>query len=140
MRYFKFSWLAAFLFCGVILFGCGESTTETETPKDTGPNAYEMISKSWRLNRLQVNDPNIPPTIMGNSSFTFNSNGRYEILMGSLERGVWSLSADAKILITTDDSTRQEKHIDIEKLTPDMLVLYNNEAATPLRMELVPIK
>ena len=131
-------WLAVVLLFSVFALGCGESSTETEKPKNTGPNAYEMITKSWKLNKLQMNDPNISPSIMGTASFNFNSNGRYEILMGSLERGVWTLSADAKILITTDDSTRQEKHIDIEKLTPDLLVLYNNGGPTPLRMELVP--
>ncbi len=136
MRITNGSWLAVIFLIALCWMGCGES--EDSTPKDTGPNPFEMISKSWRLQRLQMSEASVPPQIMGNSSFNFSSNGRYEILMGSLERGTWSLSSDAKILITIDDSTRQEKHIDIEKLTPDMLVLYNPEGANPLRMELVP--
>lgn len=136
MQFTYRSWLAVLMFSLVYWTGCGSS--EPSTPKDTGPNPFEMISKSWRLQRLQMSDAAVPPQVMGTSSFNFNSNGRYEILMGSLERGVWTLSADAKILITTDDSTRQEKHIDIEKLTPDLLVLYNPSGPNPLRMELVP--
>jgi len=79
-----------------------------------------------------------PPQIMGTASFNFNKNGRYEIVMGPLERGVWKLSEDDKILITTDDVTKAEKHIDIEKIQEDLLVLTNNTGPAPLRMELVP--
>lgn len=86
-----------------------------------------------------MNDGNAPPPqIMGIASFNFNKDGRYEILMGPLERGTWRLSEDDKVLITTDDVSKMEKHIDIEKIQPDLLVLYNNAGATPLRMELVP--
>lgn len=140
MRTLHRSWLAVILMSTFFLMSCGESGSGSKTPVDTGPNPYEMISKSWRLQRLQMNEAGLSPAIMGNSSFNFNSNGRYEILMGSLERGVWTLSADAKLLITTDDSTRQEKHIDIEKLTENELILYNPQGPTPLRMELVPDK
>ena len=47
------------------------------------------------------------------SSFTFNKNGTYEIMLGELDKGTWSLSPDGKVLYTTPTGTNQRNEMDI---------------------------
>lgn len=106
---------------------------------DSGPSPEDMIARSWKLKTLNVkNQPPPPPHIMANSVFIFSKNGRYEILLGDVDRGTWRLSEDKKVLITITDGQFQEKHIDITELKPDHLILTNNMSASPVTMELVP--
>ncbi len=127
----------AFIFCLLSLsfvLGCGGKMDQKPTPPE------EMIAKSWKLNVLNLQGEMVSPALMANASFTFYKNGRYEILMGDLERGKWSLSANKKVLITQEDDAQVTGEMDIVTLTPTLLVLTNNGNETPMRMELVPFK
>ena len=126
LKYF----IVFFLLLGWLVSGCG---TNKQAPKPE-----ELIVKSWKLHKLNAGPEPIPPQIMVNSSFNFAKDGRYEILLGTLEKGVWRLNEDKTVLITTPDGASVEQHIDIEVLSPDQLVIVNRQAANPIRMELVP--
>lgn len=121
--------LALLLFLSVGLASCGES----------GPPPEELIAKSWKLQKLNIQGQMVPPQIMVNSSFNFHKNGRYEIEMGSVDKGTWHLSEDKKILVTINEETHQEQHIDILQLEPELLILNNPAGPSPVRMELVPL-
>jgi hypothetical protein len=110
------------------------------TPKDAAIPPEQMIAKSWKLNKLDLKNEIVGPELLGTASFTFYKNGRYEILMGDLERGKWSLSANKKVLITSEDGANVSGEMDIAKLTPDLLILTNTGNDKPMTMELVPIK
>ena len=106
-----------------------------------GPSAEELIAKSWKMQKMDMAGEPAPIQIMATASFNFNKNGQYEILMGALERGVWKLSEDKKILITIPNGGGgQEQHIDILKLEEEELVLSNTTGPSPIRMELVPVR
>ena len=112
--------------------GCGGKPEEKAIPPE------QMIAKSWKLNKLDIQNEMVGPELLGNASFTFYKNGRYEILMGDLERGKWSLSANKKVLITAEDGAPTAGEMDIEKLTPNLLILTNKGSDKPMVMELVP--
>jgi hypothetical protein len=141
MQYtFRFSSLASSLLLGFLLLslsflsGCGKAQEEKkQTPE-------EMLTKSWKLNKLDMQSNMMDPGIMANSSFTFYKNGRYEILLGELERGKWWLSPDKKVLITQGDGRPSPGEMDIVKLEPGLLVLTNNMAANPITFEWVPVQ
>lgn len=112
--------------------GCGDGKPDA-TPE-------EMIARSWKLEKLDMSTGEmVSPAIMGTSSFTFYKNGRYEILMGELERGRWSLSPNKTILITHAEGRPLAGEMDIVKLRPDLLILSNKGAQTPMTMRLVPV-
>lgn len=100
----------------------------------------QMIAKSWKLNKLDIQNEMVGPELLGTASFTFYKNGRYEILMGDLERGKWSLSPNKKVLITNEDGATVTGEMDIAKLTPNLLILTNTGNEKPMTMELVPIQ
>lgn len=105
-----------------------------------GAPPEKLIAKSWRLQSLNVkNQPPPPPQIMAQSSFNFNPNGRYEIMLGELERGTWSLSEDKAILITVPDGSFMQQHINISNLTDSTLTLVNKSGASPVTMDLAPL-
>ena len=119
----------------LISFGCKDAK-----PKEKPLTAEQMLAKSWKLNKFNMQGQLTGPEIMANSSFTFYKNGRYEILMGALDRGNWSLSADKKILITQKDGAPSPGEMDILTLTPTKLVLTNTGNDSPMTMELTPIQ
>lgn len=80
----------------------------------------------------------VNPAMMGAASYTFYDNGRFEILMGELARGKWSLSEDKKILITVEDGGQNKGEMDILTLTKDQLIMSNGDHERPMRLELVP--
>jgi hypothetical protein len=98
----------------------------------------ELIAKSWRLDKMSMADEMVNPAIMGTSTFTFFKNGRYEILMGELERGKWSLSADKKVLITVRDGGNMQGEMDIVELKEDKLIMTNTGNERPMTLTLVP--
>jgi hypothetical protein len=100
----------------------------------------EMITKSWKLNKLDMRSQQMDPAIMANSTFTFFKNGRYEILLGELERGKWSISPDKKVLITQADGRPTPGEMDIVTLEPNLLVLTNGMEANPMTFEWVPVE
>ncbi|MFN8393947.1 MAG: hypothetical protein U0176_04665 [Bacteroidia bacterium] len=114
--------------------GCGDAAKKKEIPPE------EMIAKSWKLQKLSLPGEQVDPAIMGTSSFTFYKNGRYEILMGELERGKWWLSPDKKILFTKADIRPEAGEMDIVKLEPDYLILTNNLPENPVTFEMVPVQ
>lgn len=114
--------------------GCGDTAKNKAIPPE------EMIAKSWKLQKLSLPGEQVDPAIMGTASFTFYKNGRYEILMGELERGKWWLSPDKKVLITKADIRQEAGEMDIVKLQPDYLILTNNLAEHPVTFELVPVE
>jgi hypothetical protein len=122
-----------FPFLLLVGFGCGGDAANTIPPE-------QMIAKSWKLVKLDMKSQLVGPEMLGNASFTFFKNGRYEILMGDLERGKWSLSPDKKVLITEEDDTHQIGEMDIVTLTPTKLVLTNTGNANPMTMELAPFQ
>ncbi|MEM7040812.1 MAG: hypothetical protein AAF570_27870 [Bacteroidota bacterium] len=117
--------------------GGTQGKPKVTTPPPPAPE--QMIAKSWKLRLLNVqNQGPPPPQIMAHSSFNFYTDGRYEILLGDVDRGKWHLSPDKKVLITVPETGAPANHIDIEKLTPTELILTNNAGDAPVRMELVP--
>lgn len=97
-----------------------------------------MMAKSWALQKLNTNNPDISPALISSATFNFYQDGRYEIVMGTPEKGTWQLSADNKILVTTPDATQQPQEIDIEFLSDTLLIMKNETGPTPVRMELKP--
>jgi hypothetical protein len=132
----RYSQIAFFIACITMLtwVGCGQGTPK---PKPTPPE--QLVAKSWKLNKLDMQGQLTGPEIMANASLTFYKNGRYEILMGDLERGKWSLSADKKVLITQEDGTAVTGEMDILQLTPTLMILTNKGNEKPMTMELVPL-
>lgn len=126
---------------GTCILACENTKKDPRTlkPEARKKTPEEMIARSWRLDKLNLHTEGVDPSIMGTSSFTFYTNGRYEILMGELERGKWSLSPDKKILITKGDDRPMAGEMDIVKLTDDLLILNNNRTEKPMTMELVPV-
>lgn len=119
----------------LILSSCGDGAGggKKATPE-------ELITKSWKLNKLDMRSQQMDPAIMANSTFTFFKNGRYEILLGELERGKWSLSPDKKVLITQADGRPSPGEMDILTLEPNLLVLTNGMEANPMTFEWVPVE
>lgn len=108
------------------------------TPSAKEPTAEELITKSWRIEKMSLAGEMVNPALMGSASYTFYNNGRFEILMGELARGKWELSPDKKILITTEDPGNKRGEMDILELTKDKLVLSNGDHVRPMRLDLVP--
>lgn len=131
--FFQTGRLCLWLMIACVAWGCGSKGSTVATPE-------EMIAKSWKIQRLNVQSDQMDPGIMANSSFTFYKNGRYEILLGELDRGKWSLSPDKKVLITQGDGRPQVGEMDIVKLEPNLLILTNNMAANPITFDLVPVE
>ena len=129
MKQFKMinGWVLAFVVASLIMvWGC-----------NSGQTPEEMLATSWKLKTLNVkNQPPPPPSIMAEASFNFHKDGRYEIMLGSLERGKWSLSEDKKELITIPDGKQVEQRIDIVSLTVNELRLTNNAGGSPVEMVL----
>jgi hypothetical protein len=119
----------------LILSSCGDGAGggKKATPE-------ELITKSWKLNKLDMRSQQMDPAIMANSTFTFFKNGRYEILLGELERGKWSLSPDKKVLITQADGRPSPGEMDILTLESNLLVLTNGMEANPMTFEWVPVE
>lgn len=133
MRYIPKVFLFLLLLAGLSTFsGCGDGQAE--------PTPEEMLTGSWKFKNFSQNGQAAPIQIMVQSSFNFSKDGRYEILMGDVERGVWKLSEDKKVLITTADGMNFTNEIDIVKLTPELVILANNMSTNKVRMELVPDK
>lgn len=78
------------------------------------------------------------PAALGNSSFTFYKDGHYEIVLGDYDKGTWQFGPFNKTLVTTSEVTGQAGEIDIEYLSDTLLIMYNNQSETPVRMELKP--
>lgn len=105
---------------------------------ESGPSPEEILIGSWKLHKFDMKGEPAPLQVMAMSSFNFSADGSYEIVLGNLERGTWSLGKNKKVLITIAEGTTQEQHIDIEKLTEEETVLVNNTGPNPVRMTLVP--
>lgn len=103
------------------------------------PPPEEVIIGGWKIAKMDQGGMSPPLNILMQSSFTFGRDGRYEILLGELERGTWKLNEGATVLITTPDGGR-EQMIDIVQLDSTRLVLENTQAQPSVRIELVPAK
>lgn len=130
--------LTVLFFSLVILVGMG-CEGGSKKPGEKQPTPEEMIAKSWRLTKMSMQEQLGGPGLMATSSFTFYKNGRYEILLGDLERGKWSLSANKKVLLTQKDGMDKAVEMDIVTLTPTKLVFVNTGNANPMTMELAPM-
>jgi hypothetical protein len=103
-----------------------------------GRTPEEIFTGSWKLKSLNVKDQDPPPpNIMAQASFNFYADGRYEILLGELDKGKWSLSADKKMLITHTTGNPAAQEIDISSVSEDEIVLVNKLAPSPVTMTLV---
>ncbi len=111
----------------------------TACDSNSGPTPEDILVGSWKLQEfnMQGGEP-MPIQVMATSSFNFSADGRYEILMGQLERGTWKLSEDKKVLITIPDGMVQEQHIDLSKVTEEEVILTNNTGQNPVTMTLRP--
>lgn len=102
-----------------------------------GPTPEEILTGSWKLKSLNIKDQAPPPpSIMAQASFNFYADGRYEILLGDLDKGKWRLNEAKNVLITHPEGSPTEKEIDIETLTEAELRLVNG----PITMVLEPVK
>jgi hypothetical protein len=132
-----FTFLTALLLTLILLPACNSGGTNSSGKPD--PTPEEILTGSWKLKSLNMGDQAPPPDIMVNSSFNFYKNGRYEILMGDLDRGTWSLSADKKVLITIPDGgAGMQNMIDLDIISAGEVVLNNAQGPNPIRMVLVP--
>lgn len=133
----------------LLIVGCGKDQSgnnggsngkspKVENKQPALPDPMAIIPGSWKLQKFNMKGQMLPPQIMTTSVFSFSKDGRYEILMGELERGVWKVSPDNKLLITLPDSAEKENHIDILKMEKGRLILSNNQGPNPVTMELVP--
>ncbi|MEM0998763.1 MAG: hypothetical protein AAGN35_17020 [Bacteroidota bacterium] len=135
---------AALIGCALLLClaftACDNAGTGSGDNQD-GPTPEQILAKSWKLKRLNMGPDPAPPQVMVNSSFNFYRDGRYEILMGELERGTWSLDETKTILITMPENQPGLRNmIDIEKISEERVILYNKQAMPhPIRMVLEPV-
>lgn len=125
----NFTYLLPFLFA-FFLTSCGGG--------ESGPTPEEILTGSWKLQRFDMKGQPTPIQVMATASFNFSPDGTYEIVLGNLERGTWSLGKNKKVLITIASGTNLEQHIDIEKLTPEETILVNNTGPNPVKMTLIP--
>ena len=120
--------LSFFFACFLLACGNGES----------GPTPEEILTGSWKLQRFDMKGQPTPIQVMATASFNFSPDGTYELVLGNLERGTWSLGKNKKVLITVAQGTTLEQHIDITKLTEEEVILVNNTGPNPVKMTLVP--
>jgi hypothetical protein len=102
-----------------------------------GPTPEELLVGSWKLKSLNIKDQAPPPpSIMAQASFNFYADGRYEILLGELDKGKWRLNEAKNVLITRTEGASADKEIDIEILTENELRLVNGAGAGAVTMVL----
>ncbi len=115
----------------LLLSACGSS----------GPTPEEIITGSWKLKSFNIKDQAPPPpSIMAQASFNFYADGRYEIMLGELDKGKWRLNEAKNVLITTPVGSPTDKEIDIETLTETEMRLVNGQGAGAVTMVLEPVK
>lgn len=130
--YFSFF---ALLFCAALLVtGCNAGGAAED-------NTEELIAQSWKMKSMTDHGEQAPMQVIIFSSFTFNKNGTYEILLGEVEKGNWTLSEDKKVLYTTPTGSNQRNEMDIESIDERFLILTNiNETYDQdVRMVLEPM-
>lgn len=133
----------SFLFFAALLAllvttGCNGSGTEETKSQD---RTEELIAQSWKMKSMTDHGQPAPMQVIIFSSFTFNKNGTYEILLGELEKGTWKLSEDKKVLITIPNGTNLQNEMDIESIDENFLILKNQhpEYDQDVRMVLEPM-
>lgn len=107
----------------------------------SGPTPEEIITGSWKLKSFNIKDQAPPPpSIMASASFNFYADGRYEIMLGDLDKGKWRLNEAKNVLITRPNGSPTDKEIDIETLTETEMRLVNGQGAGAVTMVLEPVK
>ena len=107
----------------------------------SGPTPEEIITGSWKLKSFNIKDQAPPPpSIMASASFNFYADGRYEIMLGDLDKGKWRLNEAKNVLITRPNGSTTDKEIDIETLTETEMRLVNGQGAGAVTMVLEPVK
>ena len=121
----------------LVLTGCGEAGSS----EDPQAKTMELIAQSWKMKSMTDHGQPAPMNVIIFSSFTFNKNGTYEILLGELEKGNWSISPDGKVLYTTPTGTNIRNEMDIETIDERFLILKNQNAQydQDIRMVLEPM-
>lgn len=134
MKNIKSAWLIPFTLLLLFLSACG-GEGGTDAPED---RTKELIAQSWTMTSMTDHGQMAPMQLIVFSSFTFNKNGNYEILMGELEKGKWSLSPDNKVLITVPTGADFQNEMDIEYISEDQLILTNKGNGADIRMVMKP--
>ncbi len=62
-----------------------------------------FISYKWKILKAELNDKEIPASIFGDFSMTYNSDGTYSFVrQGKTIEGKWEFLQESQILITSD--------------------------------------
>ncbi|MEM9833083.1 MAG: hypothetical protein AAF944_20785 [Bacteroidota bacterium] len=127
----------AFILILFLLAACQEEATDPAEP-----TPEELISRTWRVQSVQVNGQNEDAADYSNFRFTFNANQTYRFLNPDEQQGSWQLIANATLMVL-DQGTDQEQQVAVFGLSETELTLEFTEESeklglTQTRFSLVP--
>ena len=116
----------AFILMLFSLVACKEEATDPAEP-----TPEELISRTWRVQSVQVNGQDEDVADYDDFQFTFNSNQTYRFLNPDEQQGSWQLTANATLLVL-DQGIGQEQQVAIFGLSETELILEFTEESEKL--------
>ncbi|MEM9672607.1 MAG: hypothetical protein AAF992_08425 [Bacteroidota bacterium] len=116
----------AFILALFALAACKEESTDPAEP-----TPEELISRTWRVQSVQVNGQNEDAADYSNFQFTFNANQTYRFLNPDEQQGSWQLIANATLLIL-DQGAEEEQQVAVFGLSETELTLEFTEESDKL--------
>lgn len=102
----------------VLLIACQEENNPVE---EQAP-AAELISRSWRVQAVTVDDVEENAAAYSSYRFTFSQDQTYRFLMPDELTGTWELASNAQLLIL-DQGTEREQTVRVISLSSEALSL-----------------
>ena len=109
--------ILAALLC-VLLLACQEENN----PVEEQASAAELISHSWRVQAVTIDDVKENAAAYSSYRFTFSQDQTYRFLMPDELTGTWELASNAQLLIL-DQGTEQEQTVRVISLSSEVLQL-----------------
>jgi hypothetical protein len=112
---------------------------ETTTPPVHNPTKKEMISRTWKVETMTVNQMPMPDSFFVNSRMTFKADGTYTTSDGSGDddNGTWEFNSEENKIIM-DKGTSDEETMDIVELSSSKLRVKETMDDDTLEMTLIP--
>jgi hypothetical protein len=111
---------------------------EPTTPPVTPPTKKEMISRTWKVETMTVNQMPFPDSFFVDNRLTFKTDGTYSTFDGTdTETGTWEFSTDETKVIM-DKGTSDEETMDIVELSSTKLHVKQTSDGNTIEMKLIP--